>query len=113
MKAGGTFRVVLVTCGSLSEARKIAKHVISRRLAACVNVVRSPVESMYTWKGKMETAREYLLLVKTTVERLDELEREIRRLHSYEVPEFVALRIAAGSAGYLAWLKECVAATKK
>jgi periplasmic divalent cation tolerance protein len=108
MKAGGPFRVVLVTCGSLKEARHIARHVVVKRLAACVNVVRSPVESFYTWKGKLETAREHLLVMKTTRKRLAELEREVHRLHSYELPEFIVLPIIAGSRKYLSWLDESV-----
>ncbi|HYL86403.1 MAG TPA: divalent-cation tolerance protein CutA [Candidatus Angelobacter sp.] len=113
MKAGGKLRVVLVTCGSLAEARRIARAVVSKRLAACVNVMRSPVESFYTWKGRLETAREHLLVIKTTAGRLAQLEREVHRLHSYEVPEFIALPIAAGSGKYLSWLQECVAGSKK
>jgi len=102
-------RIVLVTCPSLSVARKIARAVVQKRLAACVNVARSPVESFYTWKSKLETAREHLLIIKTTGRRLRELEREVRRLHSYEVPEFVAIPITEGSANYLSWLSEAVA----
>jgi len=109
MKAGGTFRVVLVTCGSLKEARRIARHVVSKRLAACVNIVRSPIDSFYTWKGKLEAAREHLLVIKTTAGRLAKLEREVRRLHGYDVPELIALPIIAGSEKYLSWLQESVA----
>lgn len=97
-------RVVLVTCGSLKEARKIAKVVVEKRLAACVNVVSAPVESVYRWKGKIETAREFLLFVKTTVGRLKLLEKEIVELHSYDVPEFLVLKVAGGSREYLSWL---------
>ena len=99
-------RLVLVTCPSLALARKIARSVVQKRLAACVNVVRSPVESFYTWKGKLESAREHLLLIKTTATRLAQLEREVKRLHPYDVPEFIALPIADGSADYLSWLSE-------
>ncbi len=106
-------RVVLVTCPSLALARKIARAVVQKRLAACVNAVRSPVESFYTWKGKLETAREHLLLIKTTATRLRQLEREVKRLHTYEVPEFVALPIIAGSVDYLSWLRESVAGLRK
>ncbi len=113
MKAAGSPRVVLVTCGSLKEARKIARQVVSKRLAACVNVVRSPIESFYTWKGKLENAREYLLIMKTTAKRLSELEREVKALHSYEVPEFIAVPITEGSRKYLDWLREGVAGTRK
>lgn len=108
MKAEGRFRVVLVTCGSQKEARSIARHLVSRRLAACVNVVLSPIESVYTWKGKLESAREYLLVIKTTAKRLPQLEREVLRLHSYDVPEFIALPLIAGSAKYLSWLSDSV-----
>ncbi len=108
MKAGRRSRVVLVTCGTLSEGRKIARRVVQKRLAACVNVLRSPMNSYYTWKGKLEAAREYLLVMKTTRNRLAELEKEVKRLHSYEVPEFIALPVAAGSKDYLAWLESSV-----
>jgi periplasmic divalent cation tolerance protein len=106
MKAGKQFRVVLVTCSSLTEARRIARRVVSRRLAACVNIVLSPVESFYTWKGNLEKTREYLLVIKTTTKRLAALEKAVMRLHSYDVPEFIALPIAAGSPNYLSWLQE-------
>jgi len=99
-------RVVLVTCGSLAEARKIAKAVVGNRLAACVNVISTPVESVYRWKGKVENAKEFPLLIKTTALRLKDLEREIAKLHSYEVPEFLVLGVEGGSKKYLAWLTE-------
>jgi periplasmic divalent cation tolerance protein len=82
---------------------------VEKRLAACVNILRSPVESFYAWKGKLESAREHLLLIKTTTARLSQLEREVKRLHTYEVPEFISLPIAEGSTEYLSWLSECVA----
>jgi periplasmic divalent cation tolerance protein len=106
-------RVVFVTCPTLALARKIARAVVQRRLAACANVVRSPVESYYTWKGKLEKAREFLLVMKTTARRLAELEGEVARLHSYEVPEFIALPVVAGSEKYLAWLGTSVAKPRK
>lgn len=99
-------RIVLVTCPSLALARKIARAVVERRLAACVNMVRSPVESFYRWKGKFESAREHLLLIKTAAERLSPLEQEVKRLHTYAVPEFIALPVSEGSRAYLAWLLE-------
>ncbi len=108
MKAGAQGRVVLVTCGELAEARTIARKVVRKRLAACVNIILSPVESFYSWKGNLEKAREYLLLIKTTARRLPELEKQVKRLHSYETPEFIALPIVAGSRAYLAWLQENV-----
>jgi periplasmic divalent cation tolerance protein len=108
MKKANGKRVVLVTCASLSEARRIARSVVEARLAACVNILRAPVESVYRWKGAVETAREYLLLIKTTRSRLSALEKTVRRLHRYEVPEFIALPIAEGSRAYLNWLEKCV-----
>lgn len=99
-------RIVFVTCPTLVLARKIARAVVEKRLAACVNVVRSPAESFYTWKGKPETASEHLLLIKTAAARLPQLEREVKRLHTYDLPEFIALPITEGSADYLSWLSE-------
>ena len=97
-------RVVLVTCGSLAEARKIAKAVVGERLAACVNVISAPLESVYRWGKKVERAREFLMIIKTTKRRLAQLELEITRLHRYEVPEFLVIKIEGGSAAYLKWL---------
>jgi periplasmic divalent cation tolerance protein len=108
MIAGGKNRVVIVTCGTLAEARGIARVVVTKRLAACVNIVLSPVESVYRWKNKVEKAREVLLLIKTTANLLAGLEREVKRLHGYQIPEFIALPIAAGSREYLSWLGDCV-----
>ena len=108
MRKGGQGRIVLVTCGTLTEARRIARSAVSRRLAACVNIILGPVESFYTWKGNLEKAREYLLVIKTTEKRLAKLEKEVKQLHSYKVPEFIALPILGGSKDYLAWLRESV-----
>ena len=104
MKRAKQGRVVLVTCGTLTEGRRIARRVVSKRFAACVNIILSSVESLYTWKGKLEKAREYLLVMKTIAKRLVELENEVKRLHSYDVPEFIALKITEGSDNYLKWL---------
>ena len=104
MGRGMDARVVLVTCGSLAEGRKIAKAVVGKKLAACVNLISAPVESVYRWKGKVENAKEFLLIIKTVVRRLPDLEEEIARLHSYEVPEFLVLRVEDGSKSYLEWL---------
>jgi periplasmic divalent cation tolerance protein len=101
-------RVVFVTCPTRALARKIARAVVQRRLAACVNVVHSPIESFYTWKGKLESGREFLLVIKTTAKRLAGLEREVMRLHEYDVPEFIALPITEGSTKYLSWLEKSV-----
>lgn len=113
MRAGGRTRVVLVTCRTITESRRIARHAVSNRLAACVNIILSPAESFYTWKGKLEKAREYLLVMKTTVQHLAKLESDVMRLHSYDVPEFIALAITEGSAKYLSWLDACVRGARK
>jgi periplasmic divalent cation tolerance protein len=105
-------RVVLVTCANLAEAKKIARTVVERRLAACVNIFPQPIHSVYRWKEKVETAREYLLLIKTVDEQLDALQRAIKDLHSYDVPEFIALPILGGSSEYLQWLSENTKQTK-
>ena len=97
--------VVLVTCASVAEARRIARAVVDERLAACVNILPGAVTSIYRWKGKVESARERLLLVKTSRKRLAKLQAAVERLHSYELPEFIALPISAGSRKYLTWLE--------
>lgn len=101
-------RVVLVTCGTLPEARRIARAVVEARLAACVNVLATAVDSIYRWKGKIEGSREYLLIMKSTTRRLPELERMVRSMHSYDVPEFLVLPVVSGSREYLRWLVESV-----
>lgn len=105
--------LVLVTCGSVGEARKIARALVERRLAACVNMVGARVESVYRWKGKVERAKEVLLVIKSSRGRFRALEREVKRLHNYSVPEIIAVPIAAGSAEYLTWISECVAGGRK
>ena len=104
MANSGTM-VVLITCGSRAEGKKIARSAVGKRLAACVNVVTAPVESVYRWKGKVESAREFLLIMKTTPRRFDALKEAIVRLHSYDVPEIIALPVQAGSKPYLQWVK--------
>jgi len=100
--------VVLVTCANTREAKRIALATVEARLAACVNVLAAPVHSVYRWKGKVEQAREVLLLMKTSRTKLNALRAAVERLHSYDVPEFIALPISAGSPAYLRWLDECL-----
>ena len=109
MKSKTDYRVVLVTCASILQAKLIARTVVEMRLAACVNIVTSPVESYYRWKNRVEKARELLLVIKTTGKKLAALELEVKRLHSYDVPEFLVLPIETGSQEYLKWLGESVA----
>jgi periplasmic divalent cation tolerance protein len=99
-------KIVLTTAGTRDEADKIARALVERRLAACVNMVA--IESVYRWKGKVENAQEWLLLVKTTAGALDDVEAAIRELHSYALPECVALSIEGGSEEYLDWIADNV-----
>jgi len=101
--------VVLVTCGSAREAAQIAEALVRARLAACVNILEIPVRSVYRWKGSVESAKEFLLLIKSSRKRFLQLERMVKSLHGYQVPEIIALPIQSGSREYLAWLAESVA----
>jgi len=100
-------RVVLSTAGSEDEARKIAHHLVEHQLAACVNIVPG-IESIYRWQGKVETAREWLLLIKTTTEKFPAVRDAIRKLHSYDLPECIAIQIEDGSAEYVQWIGDSV-----
>jgi periplasmic divalent cation tolerance protein len=108
MPVASDFRLVFVTCADLPEARKIARAVVEKRLAACVNILTIPVESIYSWEEKVENTSEHLLLIKTSVKKLAALEKEVLRLHSYDTPEFIAIALESGSAAYLAWLSEAL-----
>jgi periplasmic divalent cation tolerance protein len=97
--------VVFVTCGSEEEGLKIAHALVQERLAACVNLV-SPIRSIYRWEGKICDEKEWLLFIKTQTARFDDLEKRVKALHSYSVPEIIALPIVTGSPSYLNWLEE-------
>jgi periplasmic divalent cation tolerance protein len=101
-------RIVFVTVQSLTEGRRMAKHVVQKKLAACVNLLLSPVTSVYRWKEKVEVAHEYFMVIKTSGSGYPALEKEIARMHSYDVPEIVSLPIAAGLPEYLSWLRASV-----
>ena len=101
-------RIVLSTAGSAEEAHKIAQGLVERRLAACVNVV-GPIQSVYRWKGAVESASEHLLVIKTTAAAFPHVRDAIRELHSYELPECVMLNIEDGSEDYLRWITDSVA----
>jgi periplasmic divalent cation tolerance protein len=100
-------RIVLTTAASEEEAHKIARHLVERRLAACVNVVPQ-IASIYRWQGEVEEAREWLLIVKTTSAAFGEVRQAIAELHSYDVPECICLAVEDGSATYLEWIAESV-----
>ena len=100
-------RIVLTTAGSHDEARKLAQALVERRLAACVNIVPR-IESVYHWQGKVESAEEWLLIIKTQAEAFERVRDAIKELHSYELPECVMLEVSAGSEAYLKWIAENV-----
>ena len=95
--------VVLITTSSAEEAHKIAELLVKEKKAACVNIVPR-VDSLFWWKDKLDSARESLLLVKTKASLFPEIVELVKRTHSYEVPEIIALPIIAGSEDYLKWL---------
>jgi periplasmic divalent cation tolerance protein len=97
--------VVLVTCGSEEEALKIANALVEDHLAACVNLV-SPIRSIYRWEGKIWDEKEWLLIIKTQKQRFEPLEKKVKSLHSYSVPEIISLPIREGSSAYLKWIGE-------
>jgi periplasmic divalent cation tolerance protein len=102
-KAPARYRLVLSTCPNLTVAKRIATRLVRDRLAACVNIVPL-AQSIYRWRGKVESAREVLLLVKIRRGDYKRVERRIEALHPYELPEIVSVGIAEGYARYLAWL---------
>ena len=104
MKRATNYCVIFVTAGSQSEARRIARTLLAKRLVACANIVPG-VESHYWWEGKVDHAREWLLLLKTRRARFAAVAREVKQLHSYQVPEIIALPLAAGQGDYLRWIE--------
>ena|ERR1700683_1975391 len=101
--------VVLSTCGSPDEAQRLAHALVEKRLAACVNIIPG-VRSVYHWRNEagkdaIEEEEEVLLLIKTSRPLLEDLRSEIERMHSYEVPEVIAMQVVDGSERYLAWLE--------
>ncbi len=100
------YGVVLVTASSMEEAEKIANVLVENKLAACVSIL--PIHSIYTWQGQVHKDQEWQLLIKTDLRQFPNLEAKIRELHSYEVPEIIALPVVAGSQLYLQWISEQV-----
>ena len=97
--------VVLVTTNGVRQAKKIARALMEEKLAACANVI-TPVRSIYRWEGKVTEENECLMIIKTTRARFEEVRACVERLHSYSVPEVIALPIIDGAANYLNWLAE-------
>ena len=100
-------KIVLTTAGSKDEAQRIAQALVERRLAACVSL-SGPVESVYRWKDAIESAQEWILIIKTTAGAFRAVSEALHELHSYELPECIQIPIEAGSAEYLQWIEENV-----
>ena len=100
-------RLVLSTTGTREEAGTIAQELVRRRLAACVNIV-GPIDSVYRWKGAVENSQEFLLLIKTTAEQFANLRAALQEMHSYEVPECIAVPVEDGLGEYLNWIGDSV-----
>lgn len=98
-----SYQIVLSTCSSGTEAERIARHLVENKLAACVSIVPA-VQSIYRWQGRVESNEEALMVIKILARQYVSVERAIRELHSYEVPEIIALPVAGGFARYLAWI---------
>jgi periplasmic divalent cation tolerance protein len=101
------FIVVFVTVGSAAEGERLAQALVEERLAACVNRIPN-IQSVYRWEGKVEQSGEELLVIKTGRQLFTALEKRVRDLHSYEVPEIIALPLIEGNEAYLRWLEEQV-----
>jgi periplasmic divalent cation tolerance protein len=99
--------IVLVTTASKQEAEKITQHLLKQRLIACANIT-GPVSSHFRWYGKLETAEEYLIFMKSRRDLFDKLAETVKALHSYEVPEILVLPVVGGSKDYLSWLGSCL-----
>lgn len=95
--------VVFSTCNSSQEAQKLARALVEERLAACVSIVPG-LQSIYRWRGQIESSSEYLLMIKTRRDLMPSLRAAFERLHSYEVPELLALSVIDGAPAYLEWL---------
>ena len=99
--------VIFVTAASSGEGKKIARHLVETKLAACVNIL-PPMESVYRWEGKIAEEREFLLIIKSTGELFPEIKAEISKIHSYHTPEIICLPVIEGSRNYLQWVSDSV-----
>lgn len=105
MKDGRAFRIVLSTAGSEEEGARIARSLLERKLCACVNLVPK-IRSLYRWEGAVQDDAEVLLIMKTTRDKLGALSEHLVEIHSYDVPEVLAIAVDQGGASYLEWLAE-------
>lgn len=108
LQSNPEIRIVLTTTGSREEAARIGRTLVEERLAACATALPG-IESIYHWRGEIETDTETLMLLKTETDRLEALHARLVALHSYETPEFLVLSVEAASQGYRQWLKASLA----
>lgn len=97
------FIVIFITAPSKNEAEKIGKALVEKKLAACVNIIKD-IRSIFFWKGKLSDEKEVLLIAKSKTKNFEKIEKEVKKLHSYEVPEIIGLPILMGSKDYLDWV---------
>ncbi|MDP2766759.1 MAG: divalent-cation tolerance protein CutA [Candidatus Methanoperedens sp.] len=100
------FSIVYITAGDMEEAKKIGRTLVEERFAACVNIF--PITSIFRWKGNIDEAQEFGIIVKTKTQKVKEIEKRVKELHSYEVPCVVSFNIEEGSADFLKWIDESV-----
>ena len=112
MNEQSPYRLVYCTCGSTENAQQIATALVAEQLAACVNILPG-IQSIYRWQGQLESATEWLLLIKTRAECLPRLQERVKNLHTYELPEIIAVPIASGYEPYLTWITESVTPHEK
>lgn len=101
------YQIILCTCPDFETANKIAHHLVTSKLAACINILPS-VTSVYEWQGQIETAQEQLLLIKSCQTHYARIEADIKCLHPYELPEVIAVAIENGLPDYLKWISSCI-----
>ncbi len=111
-RKASALRLILVTAGSEEQALKLARALVEERLAACVNLV-APLRSIYRWRGAIEDDREILMVIKTRKALYARVERRVRELHTYEVPEILSIALDAGHQPYLEWLFDSTAAVAR
>ncbi|MCQ5340470.1 MAG: divalent-cation tolerance protein CutA [Candidatus Methanomethylicota archaeon] len=99
------YSMVFITVGNEDEAKRIAKKLLEERLAACVNIIKD-VKSYFLWKGEIDKAEEYLLIIKTIANKVNDIIKRVKEIHSYQVPEIIWINLSGGSEDYLNWINE-------
>jgi len=107
LKSSTTARIVLTTAANSEEASRVGRTLVEEKLVACATLIPA-IESIYGWKGNIESSVESMLLLKTNAARLRALEARLHELHSYETPEFLVLPVEGGSHSYLEWMNHCL-----